>query len=183
MRVTNAVSGLLALMLLAFPSAARASFIYTFESTDATHPYSFSFTFPTALVNSSVAGNSVVPVPFTVEGITFLDAALTPGWVAFSPTANSLNLIGPNAGAIQFSNPVSGMVITPTDDIAIPGVYTGPFFQIFNTTTLPYIDKITVIDTSATPVPEPTSLMLLASGVASVVGWRRLRGRKSPKHG
>jgi len=177
MRVKTAVPGLMVLMLLVLPTTAHASpFMYTFASTDASNPYSFSFTFA-SLITPGLQGDNLVPVPFTVNGVTFRDAVLTPDWIGFTTNVGGINLLG-NGSAVAFHGipPATGMVfLTDTQDLTKPGVYTGPLFIIFNTTGLPNINRITVTDLAPTEttVPEPASLLLLGSGVASVLGLRR----------
>jgi hypothetical protein len=179
MRVKTGVPGLMVLMLLVLPTAAHASpFLYTFASTDPSNPYSFSFTFD-SLITPGPQGDTLVPVPFTVDGVTFRDAVLTPDWIGFTTNVGGINLIG-DGSAVGFHGmpPGTGMVYltdTTTTDLTRPGVYTGPLFIIFNTTGLPNINRITVADLAPTQttVPEPASLLLLGSGVASVLGLRR----------
>jgi hypothetical protein len=64
----------MAMLLTVGSWTARADFIYTFERTSS-DPYSFSFTFPTLQTGVQ---DPFGPLPFTVQGVTFLDSFLTP---------------------------------------------------------------------------------------------------------
>ena len=67
----------IALWLTVGAWTARADFIYRFERTSS-EPYSFSFTFPTLQTSvQDPVKDPFGPLPFTVQGVTFLDSFLT----------------------------------------------------------------------------------------------------------
>jgi hypothetical protein len=65
------------------------------------------------------------------------------------------------------------MVLLSENTIAGPGVYPLPFV-IANNTGLPLLERLVITDTSIAPsaVPEPSTWLLLASGLAGLVVWR-----------
>jgi len=165
---------LLSLVLagLALAPAAKADFTYTFERTSS-NPYSFSFSFPTLLTSTQ---DPFGPLPFTVQGVTFQDSFLVPqvGWVGFSAIANSINVIG-NGGAVHFANTSNGMVLL-FPSFTAPGVYENPFI-IFNTTSLPTLQRLTITDTSLSAVPEPGTVVLLGGACVMLALVTALRKR------
>jgi len=109
-----------------------------------------------ALITLTTDGNNLVPVPFTVAGVTFRDAALNLNWVGFSTVAGGLNIIGAGGSTILFPVQGPGMVLVPggaNENLGAPGVLEPPLFTIFNTTGLPLINRITITTSPQRPYP------------------------------
>ena len=143
---------------LALAPAATADFTYTFARISS-NPYSFSFTFPTLQTG---VRDPFGPLPFTVQGVTFVDSLLaTVGWVGFSANADTFRCIGASCSAVGFGDTSNAMLVLSETDITGPGVYKLSFI-IFNTTSLPTLERLTITEdtppviTLTTPAADAT---------------------------
>jgi hypothetical protein len=167
MRIKSAVPVLLVFVLLLLPTAARASFIYTFDQTATTN--NFSFTVPVIL--TALSDPLTPAIGQLVGGFTITDAVFGPFTasefcVGFAGSITDAFTCGLSGGG----NPVIGSIGLIPNPTAV-GVYS---FSPLSFGGFPALNRLTISEVSA--VPEPSTLILLGTAVAGL-RWR-LRRRK-----
>jgi len=155
---------LLSAFFVLWPIRARADFMYAFSGQDANNIstlYNFSFTEPSLLTTTQS-----FPVSFTLGSVSFTNGDFIAGsnpCFAFSTapissctsgTNHSFFAVFPGATAVGTYSILSGGCTNP-----------GP---------CPFLSSLTISNTNS-PVPEPSGLLLLGSGVLAVAGMVKRR--------
>jgi hypothetical protein len=142
------VSSVLALVLA--PSA-RADVIYTFDSTSFLN---WSFEVPTIITTDTIITN-------------FLSFNIVPGSIIDTPVC-----LAGGGPYVELLNPYPGFVSTFTPNCTVNVNYFTPITQPGSYEVVDNTGS-TILTISQTGVPEPSSLLLLAGGLTSLLGLRR----------
>lgn len=79
-----------------------------------------------------------------------------------------------------FTHPGGDLVLSFIGGVTQPGQIWSPYWGGNNYYDEPWaIDNVLITSTAPTPVPEPTSLLLLGSGLLGLAGTRKIRKRKT----
>jgi hypothetical protein len=161
----------IAVVLFCAASVAKADFVYTFSRT-AANPYSFSFTLP-SILTTTTANLGVTPI--SAGGFTFNDSSLTVTGsdycFAFGDGTTDAS-VGPPCG---LSNPFGITGIT----VEFNNPNTVGTFNATSTSSFPDGREINqlIISSTATQVPEPAAVGLLATAICAIGLLLRQRAR------